>query len=336
MRAYVVREHVVRDHGTTRSAKWEETADPSPPAEGVVVRVHAAALAWSDILQMEGTYAGEVPDSPFVSGHEFAGEVVAAGEGTTYAPGDRVFGFLSSPAAFAEYVAAPARCVRRTPDELTDTDAAVFTTSFLTADVALVTLGGLTPQRSLLVHAGAGGVGRSALQLARSYGSELVLATAGSPARRAAAQAAGAVATAGYDDFPDLVRESTGGRGVDIVLESVGGEVFDRSARVLAPMGRLVTIGASSGRPPQRLKLPLLWQRSISVCGVHIGRLLAEAPEVLEPSWERLLDLLSAGRIESEAGLTVPPSGLARGIEALRSRSVDGRVVIDFTRGVAV
>ncbi|MEO3862670.1 NADPH:quinone oxidoreductase family protein [Acrocarpospora sp. B8E8] len=331
MRAYVVRHD---DHG--RSSRWEEVPDPSPSAEGVIVRVRAAALAWSDVLQMEGTYAGAVPDTPFVCGHEFAGEVVAAGSEAGYALGDRVFGFLPSPAAFAEYVAAPARCVRRTPDELADTDAAAFTTSFLTADAAMVTVGGLTPGRSLLVHAAAGGVGRSALQLARAYGTELILATAGSPSRRTAAEASGAMATADYDDFPDLVLEHTRGRGVDVVLESVGGDVFDLSARVLAPLGRLVTIGASSGTPPRRLKLPLLWQRSISVCGIHIARLLGDHPEVLQPSWKRLLSLLPAGRIRPEVGLTVSPADLAQGIEALRGRTVDGRVVIDFTGGVPV
>ncbi|MET7395144.1 zinc-binding dehydrogenase [Dactylosporangium sp. NPDC005572] len=326
---------VVRDHAGGRSATWEEVADPSPAPGGVVVQVRAAALAWSDVLQMEGGYVGAVPDPPFVCGHEFAGEVVAAGEQAQHRPGDRVFGFLAGPGAFAEYVAAPSGLVRRTPDALSDLDAAAFTTSFLTADAALVAVGGLTAGRSVLVHAAAGGVGRSAVQLAHVLDAGLVLATAGSPARRAAAEAAGATASAGYDDFADLVRERTGGRGVDVVLESVGGDVFDRSARLLAPFGRLVTIGASSGTPPQRLKLPLLWQRSISVCGVHIGRLLAEQPELLEPSWNRLLCLLAAGRITPGVGLVVTPAGIRHGIEALRSRIVDGRVVIDFTVGTA-
>ncbi len=329
MRAFVVREG---DDG--RSAKWDDAPDPSPSSGGVVVRVRAAALAWSDILQMEGTYAGVVPDAPFVSGHELAGEVVAVGEGSRYALGDRVFGFLPGPGAFAEYVGAPAHCLRPTPDSLSDVEAAAFTTSFLTADAALVLVGGLAPGGKVLVHAAAGGVGRSAVQLATVLGAGVVLATAGSRARRASAVAAGATAAAGYDDFPQLVHERTGGRGVDILLDGVGGDVFDRSTGVLAPLGRLVTIGASSGSPPQRLKLPVLWQRSISICGVHIGRLLAERPDLLEPSWGRLLALLGQGRIDPRVGATVSPTEIRRGIDALRSRTVDGRVVIDFTQGV--
>jgi NADPH2:quinone reductase len=325
----------VRFDGQSWSAGWETRPYPRAAA-GVVVEVKAAALAWSDVLQAQGRYAGAVPDPPFTGGHEFAGVVTTASPDDEFQPGERVFGFLPSPGAFCEYLAVATEHLRRTPDRLDDVTAAALTTSFLTADVGLVTVGGLTPQatrETVVVHAGAGGVGRSAIQLARTYGAAQVIATASSPGRRADAVAVGADVCVDYPDFAEVVLDRTEGRGADIILESVGGSVFDASARVLAPTGRLVTIGASSGQAPARLKLPLLWQRSISVCGLHIGRLLDDAPGLLEPSWLRILPLLADGAVDPGVGLVIAPAQIESGMDALGARAVSGRVVIDFTRG---
>lgn len=323
---------MVRSDGEAWSASWEDFPEPRCPPDGVVVEPRAAALAWSDVLQQEGGYVGAMPDPPFVSGHEFAGVVVEVGADAEFALGERVFGFLPRPAAFADRVAASSRVVRRIPDELTDIDAAAITTSFLTADAGLFRVGGLVAGQSVLIQSAAGGVGRSAVQLAKATGVDLVIATAGSPARQAEAAALGATHVAGYDEFADLVREVTAGRGVDVVLESVGGEVFDRSAEVVAPMGRLVTIGASSGVAPRRLKLPFLWQRSVTVGGLHLANLLGGSPELLEPSWQRVLGLLTKGQLDPGVGMVVGRDELRRGAEALRGRTVSGRVVIDLTR----
>jgi NADPH2:quinone reductase len=325
----------VSTDGENWCTRWEHVPDPVAGQGMVIVAVKAAALAWSDVLQATGRYAGAVPDPPFTSGHEFAGVVIESGQVAEFKPGDRVFGFLPSPGAFCEYLAVPTRYLHCTPDGLDDITAAALTTSFLTADVALVTVGGLTPQSTIVVHAGAGGVGRSAIQLARAYGATQIIATAGNPVRRADAVDVGADICVGYDDFAELVAQRTDGRGADIILESVGGAVFDASARALAPMGRLITIGASSGQAPGSLKLPLLWQRSISVCGLHIARLLDEAPHVLEPSWSRLLPLLTGGAVDAGVGLVVASDQIDSGIRALTSRAVSGRVVIDFTRGLS-
>ncbi|NKQ51933.1 zinc-binding dehydrogenase [Amycolatopsis sp. K13G38] len=326
-----MRAYVVRTGSGKWSASWEEYPEPACPRDGVVVEPRAAALAWSDVLQQEGGYVGAVPDPPFVSGHEFAGAIVEAGPDAGFAVGERVFGFLPRPAAFADRVAASSRFVRRIPDELTDIDAAAITTSFLTADVGLFTVGGLVPGQSVLVHAAAGGVGRSAIQLARASGIDTVVATAGSAARQAEAAALGATHVTGYEEFPELVREVTAGRGIDVALESVGGEVFDRTAEVMAPLGRLVTIGASSGTPPRRLKLPFLWQRSVTVGGLHVANLLAGSPDLLEDSWQRVRRLLVKGELDAGVGLVVDRDGIPSAAQALRGRTVSGRVVIDFS-----
>jgi NADPH:quinone reductase-like Zn-dependent oxidoreductase len=113
----------------------------------------------------------------------------------------------------------------------------------------------------------------------------------------------------------------------------VGGSVFDASARVLAPMGRLVTIGSSSGVAPERLKLPMLWPRSISVCGLHIGRLLERTPEVIDAAWSRVLPLLAERVVNPGVGLVIAPADISAGMDALTSRAVSGRIVMDFTLG---
>ena len=325
--------YVVDDDGSARSASWAGLPDPVPAADGVVVRVRAAAVAWSDVLQVEGRYAVAQHALPFVAGHEFAGEVVAVGSETRWAVGDRVFGLLDQPGAFAELVAAPGWAVRRTPPELSDIEASAFTTSFLTADAALMAVGRLSQGETVLINAAAGGVGRSAVQLARIYGAGVVLATAGTRERQTMAVRLGATAAAGYAEIGALVRENTKGRGCDVVLESVGGSVFDDSLNSLAPLGRLVTIGASAEEAPSPIKLPKLWAGSISVGGVHIGRLLGSRNAHLEASWARLTSLLEAGAIRPEVGQVVLPSELATGFSSLHDRSVDGRVVVDLSQG---
>jgi NADPH:quinone reductase len=298
------------------------------------VEVKAAALAWSDVLQSQGRYAGPVPDPPFVGGHEFSGVVVEAPPNADMCLGTRVFGFLPGAGAFGEYLAAQPSQLRRTPDGLDDVAAAAVSTPFLTADVALVAVGRITQASTVVIHAGAGGVGRGAIQLARRYGVAQIIATAGSPARRRDALAVGADESTGYEDFAAAVARRTSGRGADVILESIGGSVFDASTRALAPMGRLVTIGASSGVAPQRLKLPLMWQRSISVCGLHISRLLEEMPDVVDSAWARVLPLLADGAVDPGVALVISPEEIGHGMDALTSRTVSGRIVMDFTRGM--
>lgn len=309
--------------------RWEDRARPEPGDGELLIRVSAVGLAWSDLLQCEGAYHGGGPQPPFTPGFELAGEV--AGHGSSVdgpAVGDRVFGFLPGPGALAEYVTAPAAVFDRVPDRLSDVEAAAFIVPFYTADAALVTVGRLQRGEAVLIHAAAGGVGAAAVQLCRAYGASPIIATAGSEERRAYARRIGADVVAGYDEVADRALEATGGAGVDVVLESVGGQAFDHSLAALAPLGRLVSIGASSGEPPRRLRLPVLWNRAVSVAGVHILRWQNERPDLLAPTRRRVLDLLEKGEIAPTVGATFAISEVADALRALRSREVIGRVVV--------
>jgi NADPH2:quinone reductase len=307
---------------------WEDIPEPVPGPGELLVGVRAVALAWADLLEREGRYLGG-PAPPFTAGHELCGEVVAHGSEVSGPPvGTRVCGFLPRPGALAERMAAPAAWLRPAPDGVSDEGAAGFLGSFGTADAAAVTMGHLLSGESVLVHAAVGGFGSAAVQLCRAYGAGLIIATAGSSERRARAHAFGADAVAGYDDFPNVVLDATRGRGVDLVLESVGGEVLDRSLDCLVRLGRLVTVGASSGQAASRLRLATLWHRSVSVGGVHIGDWLQQCPDLLEPSWRRVLDALARGAVRPVVDATFAADGVIDAYRHLESRSSVGRTVV--------
>jgi NADPH2:quinone reductase len=323
---------VIREFGVPDAFAWEETPAPKPGPGELLIRVGTVALSWSDLLQAEGTYHAGGPQPPFTPGWELVGEVVGHGAGVTSPQlGTRVTGFLGAPSALADYVVAPTAVMDEAPDWLSDVQAAAYVVPFLTADAALSTVGRLRDGEAVLIHAAAGGVGAAAVQLCRAAGASPIIATAGNETRRAAARQLGADVVAGYADFDAHVRDATGGRGVDLVLESVGGDVFDRSLMSLAPLGRLVSIGASAGERPGKLKLPVLWHGAVSVAGVHIARWLNDRPDLLAPSRERVRALLASGAITPVVGATFPAARTADAYRALRSREVVGRVIVDLS-----
>ncbi len=322
---------VVPQHGDPEVLEWQDRQAPEPRPDEVVVQTRAVGLAWSDLLQTRGAYAGGGPVPPFTPGYEIVGDVVLTGAETTgLTVGERVLAMLPGPGALAEHVAAPAAAFRSAPAQLSDTEAAAFPVSFLTADAALVTAGGFTPGHSVLVHAAAGGFGNAGVQLARAYGASLVLATAGSPDRCRHAESMGADRACGYDEFRAMVAEATGGFGVDIVLESVGGTTFDDSVSSVKRLGRVISVGASGGERPEKLKLPVLWHKSILVGGVHILNWMLNEPELLEPSWTRVLDAVARDTVAPVVGRTFAADDVQQAFAALGGRGVAGRVVVQF------
>ncbi|GAA4728199.1 NAD(P)H-quinone oxidoreductase [Nocardioides endophyticus] len=322
---------VVQSDGTRR-LEWRDTPAPSPTPEQAVVRVLAVALAWSDALQVRGEYAGPVPDPPFVPGHEFCGLVAQPPTGpqrSALVAGARVCGFLPGPGALAEYIAVDPAWLRPAPAHLSDAETAALTTPFLTADAAVLTVGRMQPGDVVAIHAAAGGVGRVAVQLARRYGAGTILATAGSPQRRLIAERLGADATSDYADFPQLVRDWAPG-GADLILDSVGGQVFDDSLHALRPLGRLVTIGASSGQAPKGPKLPTLWQRSAQVSGLHIARWLSDEPRLLDGSYRRFDAITSRGDLRVPVASIHDAANVAEALAAVGDRATDGRVVVSL------
>ena len=282
-----------------------------------------------------GQYSGG-PAGPFVPGHEFVGEVAGFGDcppSVDYGIGDRIFGLLPRGGALAELVAAPATWFDRVPEHLTDAEAAATPSSFLTADAAMFTMGRLVADEVVVVQAAAGGFGSAAVQLARAHGAREVIGTAGSTSRRDFARSLGATAAAGYDDLREVVEEVTGGRGADLALESVGGAAFDASLACLAPFGRLVTVGASSGDAPDRVGLAKLWFRSLSIMGLHLTGWIEQRPELVAASRGRVLDVLTRRDAHPVVGAVFDATNIAQAYAALGDRQVMGRAVVTMDQG---
>ena len=319
-------------HGGPEVLVWDEVPVPVPGPGQVLVRSRGFAVNWADLMERAGVYPG-APDPPYVMGHDLAGDVVALGSGVeTPAVGTRVFGLLPQAGTSAEWLVAAADQVYPVPQALTDAEAAGLGSPFLTADAALVTMGRLQAGETVLVHAAAGGFGSAAVQLCKAYGAATVIATAGSPAKVERVAELGADVAVDYtaDDFVDVVRRVTGGRGVDLVVESVGGDVLARSFDCVRPAGRLVSVGASSGRSTSRFRLQTLFETGITVGGFTLGLWIQHNPELVAPSAARVLRVLDAGSVRPMVARVFAPEDIAEAHAFLASRQSIGRTIVLF------
>ncbi len=220
-----------------------------PEAQECRVRMRAIGLNFPDVLLVEGKYQLK-PELPATPGMEGMGEVVEAGPGSRYRPGQRVLVNLLN-GTFAEEVTVSDAFLLPVPDGMSDGQAAAFHVTYQTSHLALLHRGQLKAGETLLVHGGAGGVGTAAIQLGRAFGAK-VIATATGALKCQVAKRCGADETIDLstEDFVARVKTLTGGRGVDVVYDPVGGELFDKSLKVLALESRLLVIGFTSGTIP--------------------------------------------------------------------------------------
>lgn len=321
------------EHGGPEVLRWDEVPVPEPGPGELLVEVRAFAVNWADLLEREGRYPG-APQPPYPTGHDLAGVVVAAGPGTVGPPpGTRVFGVIPKGGAAADFIAAPATQFHRAPDRLDDVQAAGAAGPYLTADVAITTFGRLAEGEDVLVHAAAGAYGSAAVQLCRAYGAGRIFATAGTPDKAARTREWGADVAIDYtnEDFVEVVRRETKGAGVPLILESVGGDVLGRSFDCIRPGGRLVSVGASSGRSSSRFRLHTLFELGISVAGFTLGRWLSDNPELVEPSVTRVLDAFERGAAAPVIGRVFGRDEAAAAHEFLAGRQSVGRTVVTLT-----
>ena len=321
------------EHGDPGVLSWDDVPAPSPGPGELLVQVSAFAVNWADLLERAGRYPG-APPPPYVTGHDLAGVVVGHGAGVTGPPvGTRVFGVLPGGGAAAELVVAPATQFHLTPESLSDEEASGAAGPYLTADAAIVTMGRLAKGDDVLVQAAAGAYGSAAVQLSRAYGAGRIIATAGTAAKAARAREWGADVVVDYtsEDFVEVVRDVTGGRGVDLVLESVGGEVLERSFDCLRPGGHLVSVGASSGSSTRRFRLQTLFELGVTVSGFTLGRWIEHNPELVAPSVDRVLSLLGDGTVRPVVGRVFPAADVAAAHEFLAARQSVGRTVVSMS-----
>jgi len=309
-----------------------ETFDPPQPAQGLVrIAVEAAAVNFFDSLQIAGSYQVK-PELPFVPGTEVAGTVVAAPAGSGFSPGDRVLARLRQQGllegGYSELVEALPEYTVRLPDEMPFDQAAGFFVNYQTGWFGLMRRARLQPGEVVLVHAGAGGVGSAAIQLAKAAGARVV-ATAGSAQKVALCRELGADLAIDYrtDDFVDGVKAFTDGRGADVVYDPVGGDVFDRSTKCIAFEGRIVVVGFTSGRIPEARANHVLI-KNYAVVGLHWGAYQLRNPALVAEATRTLFEMYGEGQIKPVISATYPLSEAPQALKAVASGGTTGKVLL--------
>jgi NADPH2:quinone reductase len=295
-----------------------ELPDPEPREGQLLVEVDAAGVNWADTHQAENTYLTRTR-LPLVPGAEVVGRT---------AGGRRVVALLSS-GGYAERAVARPQLAFDVPDDVEDGQALALVLQGTTAWHLLRTSARLAPGESVVVHAAAGGVGSLAVQLAKEWGAGRVIATASSEEKRELARSLGADAAVDPED-PELTRalmEANGDRQVDVVLEMVGGRVFEQSLDALAPFGRLAFYGMASRRPPKPVEPGALMGHSRAVVGFWLVHCM-QRPGMLEEAMADLFALTQAGRLRPVVGGTYPLEEARRAHEDLRGRGTHGKLVL--------
>ena len=304
-----------------------EVADPAVGPGQLGVDVHAAGCNFFDILLVQGRYQVK-PPFPFVPGAEVAGVVREVGPGVTgWKPGDRLLAAVPM-GGFAERIALPAGLAQRLPEAMGFAEGAALPIVYPTSYAALVFRAGLRPGETLLVHAAAGGVGLAAVQIGKALGAR-VIATAGGSEKLHVAHQAGAdiLVDYGEEDFVPRVKEFTDGRGADVIYDSVGGDVFDRSLKCIAWNGRLLVIGFASGKIPSVAANRILL-KNISIVGLHWGAYARYEPGRVPETFEALFRLYAEKRIRPVIFETYPLERVPEALAALGSRKTWGKVVV--------
>ena len=319
----IVRYH---EYGGPEVLRVEEAPTPQPAAGEVLIRTGAIGVNFIDMLLRRG--AGPWPTSlPGAPSGDVVGTVAALGDGVTSAAvGDRVVAHVMT-GAYADYVTVAAGEVHPVPVGLGDTEASVLSSPGPVA-VGVIRTGRLAPGETVLVHAAAGAIGHLAVQLARLAGAGTVIATASSPAKLAFAREYGADVAVDYTrpGWADEVRAATGGRGVDLILDSVGGEILRTGIGLLAPAGRLVVYGMASGERPET---PAGWPRqSGPVTGFTMPEWTARHPDEVRSGQAELVGHLVTGRLRVALHSTLPLTEAAKAHELFESRAQIGRVLL--------
>ena len=282
--------------------------DAPDPEGGSIVEVRAAGINFADILIRRGMYP-QMPPLPYVLGNEVAGDL----------DGRRVLALPRAAGGYAERVEVDPQWTFSLPDNASYAAGASFLTTYLTAYIPLIHQVHISRTSTVLVHAGSGGVGSAAIQIAKRLGAS-VIATASSEEKRAVARKAGADEAVGYDEIDDLR--------VDVVMDPVGGDVFTRSLAVLNPLGSIVAIGFAGG----------LWQdpsvqwlvgRNAAVVGFYLGRLMKLRPELVKQCADELLAMWARAEIDPLVGATFPLGEADAAHRLIESRKHVGKVVLE-------
>ena len=322
---------LVKQFGALDALVIEERPALTPGAGEVLIDVHAAGVNFPDLLVIEGKYQ-LLPPLPFSPGKECAGIVAALGPGVTRLQrGDRVMVQVEY-GAFAQQVVTKEVNCHVIPAAMSFPEAAATGLTYMTAHFALVERAQLKRGETVLVTGAAGGVGLATVQVAKALGATVVAAVS-TPDKAAAARANGAdhIVDSAAPNLRDALREqifaAVGKRGVDVIIDSVGGEVFDAAMRAIAWSGRLVVVGFASGRIPE-IKAGHILVKNISIIGLQFSDYRDREPEKCRRVRQQLFDLYSAGKMKPQVMATYPLERYMEALALVRDRKVIGKVVL--------
>jgi putative PIG3 family NAD(P)H quinone oxidoreductase len=321
---------VLRSHGGPEVLGIEDIPEPVAGPEEVLVDIRSTSLNRADLLQRMGLYANPYPETHEVPGLEFAGTVGAVGERVRgWRAGDAVMG-ITGGGAYAERIAIHERQLLAVPTSVDLGDAGAVPEVFLTAWDALVLQGGLTSGRWALVHAGASGVGTAAIQIARAIGARIAVTCSASKVEACWALGANEVIDYGSRDFVEAIRAVTDGRGVDVVLDVIGGEYANRNLQAVAMKGRIVQVGLmGGGRTP--IDLGLLLTKRITLVGTVLrARPIEEKIAVTQRFGAEVLPLFEDGSLRPVVDSRYPLERIAEAHERMAANANVGKIVIDI------
>ncbi|MFC5730378.1 MULTISPECIES: NADPH:quinone oxidoreductase family protein [Nocardioides] len=299
-----------------------DVPEPRPGPDEVLVEVHRVGVSFPDLLLSRGEYQLR-PEPPFTLGVDYAGVVVS---GPGFEPGQRVVG-VGGYGGAAELVAGPRHTTFALPDGVSFDEAVALPMNYLTALFALDERGGLQQGETVLVHGAAGGVGTATLQVARALGARTI-AVVSTEEKAAFAKRAGADETVLAEGFKDAVLELTGGKGVDVVLDVVGGSAFVDSLRVLAPQGRLLVVGFASGGGIPEVKVNRLLLNNVDVRGVGWGAYAFGRPDYMQQQWQQLVPMIESGVVRPPIGRVYPIEDFGTALIEMDARATLGKSVV--------
>lgn len=314
-------------HGPASDLVLEDVASPTPKKNEILLDVHAASVNFPDTLIIQGKYQFQ-PPLPFSPGGEAAGVVAAAGEHAgAFKPGDRVMA-LTGWGSFAEQVAVPVYNVLPIPEGMDFATASAFGMTYGTSMHALRQRGQLQPGETLLVLGASGGVGLAAVEIGKAMGAK-VIAAASSAEKLEIARAAGADELIDYsqNSLKDEIKRLTGGKGVDVIYDPVGGDLFDQAVRGLAWNGRLLVVGFASGRIPE-LPANLVLLKGAAVLGVFWGSFAQRQPADNAANFQQLFTWFAEGKLKPLVSKTYPLAEAGVAIGELAGRKAVGKLVV--------
>ena len=306
---------------------WKELPTPVPGKGEVLVEIKAASLNFPDILIVQNKYQFK-PDLPFVPGSEYAGLVTALGEGVTHLKVGQSVACLSGTGGFGTHTLAPAEKCMPLPVGFSHVDAAAFIMIYATSHHALIDRAQIKAGETLLVLGAAGGVGTSAIQIAKAVGTK-VIAAASSDEKCALCKSIGADETINYskETLRDAVKKLTGGKGPDVIYDPVGGEFAEPAFRSIGWRGRYLVVGFASGPIPS-LPLNLALLKGASIVGVFWGDYARREPKANAAMMAELAQWYAQGKVKPVIDRTMPMSELKAAYAHMGSRGVKGKLVM--------